>query len=166
MGIRDEEINRLVHYAKGLGIKVSFKDYVPYSRDAGTMTTDNTELDIFVQSNEPKISIILTLIHELGHAMQNIYAHDRKPNEELDSALESEEDRKAERKIIYEYELKSSEWWENIYKETNMQFNINKLRLAREFDVWQYEVFYEEGKFPSGVRRKEKKKALRRKYAT
>jgi hypothetical protein len=165
MGIRDEELSRLIRYAKGLNVEVRFKDYVPYSNDAGFAATDGSEVTIAVHPTDSKIYTILTLIHELGHVLECIHTHNRRPNEKLDAALDDEE-KKKNRKIIYEFEKASALWWETIYKETDLKFPINKLFATREFDVWQYKYYYENGKFPNRKVRMKKKKELENKYAS
>lgn len=163
MAIRDEEIKRLIQYAKGLNLKVSFTDYVPYSRDAGYWSTDGSELIICLGKRDSKIEIVLTLIHELGHHLEWVHNHHRKPHVELNAAFDDEE-KKTNRKIIYQYEVNSSNWWDIIYKETDMKFPIKRLHIQKEYDIWQYEVYYETSKFPTKKESKDKLKQLRRKY--
>ena len=162
-GVRDEELKRLLKYAQGLGLKVTFTPYVPYSRDAGYWSHDGTELTVCVGKRDSKIETILTIIHELGHHLQFIHAHDRKPNEKLSRAYD-DETIKENREVVYKYEKASATWWELIYKETGMRFPIKKLLFARDYDVWQYKVYWLEGSFPNEHRRWKKRRALRRKY--
>ena len=75
----------------------------------------------------------------------------------VEEALDSEENKKIHRKRILDMERSDSVYWDDIYKDTNCQFPIWKLHAQREFDIWQYEVYYETGKFPT-KKVKDKKK--------
>lgn len=166
MGVRDEELKRLVRYAQGLNAVVRIRQDYPGNEAAGTCTTDGSEIEIFRSDDMSKISLILTLIHELAHLQYNIHNFSRQPDERLEEALESIEDKKKHRKIVYDYEKGSSLWWDVIYKETNMSFPFCWLERYREFDVWQYEVWWTTGKWPTTKEKVNKRKALRRKYAS
>lgn len=162
MGIRDVEIKRLISYAKGMHIKVLFKPYSIEESASASWSVDGSEIIIYEQSGISKTSIILSLIHELGHHLEFIHSHNRKPSTKLANALDSEELKK-QRKVVLDYEIKSALWWESIYKETNMKFPFYKLSLQKDFDIWQYEVFYETGKFPTRSKGKQKLAELKSK---
>jgi hypothetical protein len=171
--VRDQEIERLVHYAKGLGVEVVFS-----KKDSGDSSAqwalDGSQITIFVNKQDSKTDMILSLIHEIGHHVWFIHEKNRQPDLKFDEAISIQnlvetEDRdrptpKKLRKKIYEVELASSYWWETIYKETNMKFPIWKLYAQREFDVWVYEHFYKTGHFPSTAERREKWKTIREKH--
>lgn len=161
--IRDEELNRLIRYAQGMGISVRFKAYVAHSRDEAAWTIDGSEITVYVRPNTSKIDKILSLIHELGHHKAFVNA-DRSIDTQVEEALNSEANRKNQRRAIYLDEVKGSTYWEEIYKDTNCQFDINKLRMQRDLDVWTYEVYYETGKFPTKKLTLKKKKQLKGKY--
>ena len=59
MSYIDDDLNRLIHYAKGLGVKVSIKDYVPYSDDAGYWITDGSEIQLFRWKGQSKTKLVL-----------------------------------------------------------------------------------------------------------
>jgi hypothetical protein len=171
--IRDKEIERLVHYAKGLGVRVVFSR--KNSDDAAAeWTIDGTEITIFTNKQDSKTDTILSLIHEIGHHVWFIHEKNRQPDLKFEEAISVQnlvetEDRnrptpKKLRKKIYEVELASSQWWETIYKDTDMKFPIWKLHAQREFDVWIYEVFYKTGHFPKGREKKEKWKMIKEKH--
>lgn len=160
--IRDEELNRLIRYAQGMGLSVRFKPYVPYSSTAASWTTDGTELTVYTSPKDSKIDMILSLIHELGHHKAFIKKN-RKIDPKIDKALD-DDSKKKHRKLILEYEREDTQYWEEIYKDTNCQFNINKLYKQRELDIWIYEVFYEYGEFPTQEEQREKRIELTKKY--
>lgn len=170
--VRDEELNRLIKYAEGMNIKVSFKrentDSVAY------WFTDGSGITINTKYCKTKTLCILALIHELGHHLQFIYDKERKPDESLNNALDRHEQYeyniidtpapKAMRKKILDDEREGAKWWETIYNETDMKFPIWRLHAEKEFDLWKYEVFYETGHFPKGKARSEKYKEIKRKW--
>lgn len=170
--IRDKEIERLVHYAKGLGVKVVFSR--KNSEDSANWTLDGTEITVFPSQQDSKTDIILSLIHEIGHHVWFIHEKNRKPDLKFEEAISVQnlvetEDRKKPtpkklRQKIYEVELASSQWWETIYKDTNMKFPMWKLHAQREFDVWVYEHFYKNGHFPKRIEKKEKWRSIKEKY--
>ena len=161
--LRDDEINRLIRYAQGLNTTVKIKQSKKESKDAAGWAIDGSEIVVYTTPKTPKIYIVLCLIHEIGHHLVHIHSNDRKLDEKLDEALEPEE-KKKHRKKIYEWELKGGKWWETIYKETDCRFDIKKLYLERDFDLWQYETYYETGKWPKRSEKNHKRKLLKEKY--
>lgn len=165
--IRDEEIKRLIHYAKGMGVKVIIYNKNNSDADA-EWTTDGSMIKVYVNSKTSKTDIVLSLIHELGHHVWFVHEKDRQPDLKLDEALERHDDTnpapKHLRKKIYDMEKASTEWWWSIYKDANIKIPEWKVNAAMEFDTWMYEVFYETGKFPIGKKKKEKNKEVIKKW--
>ena len=169
--IRDEEIKRLISYIKGLGLKVSFSSLCNTS-SAADWAIDNSQITVYKVQNTTKISTILSLIHEMGHALHNIHEKDRKIDKKIEKALdhlnsaeELEMDtQKKQRKIILNDEIAGTYYWDSIYKETNMKFPMWRLESSKEFDTWQYQVFYETGEYPTYKERKIKEKEVRTKH--
>lgn len=161
---RDDEINRLIKYAQGLNTMVKFKQVKGPNLDAAEWNIDGSEITVYTKPKTAKIDIVLCLIHELGHQLEHIHGNNRELDEKLDEALEPEEANKKHRKNLYNWELKGSTWWETIYKETDCQFNINRLYKEKEYDLWQYVVYCEKGKFPTHSEKKKKRKELKSKY--
>lgn len=160
--IRDAEIQRLIDYTKGLGLKVTFSSKKESA--SAEWCLDNSEIFIYRNRNKTKIETVLSLIHEIGHSVHNIHEKNREVDvkfmealDHVDEAEENEEDtQKKQRKIILQNEIAGTNYWHSIYKETNMQFPIWKLEAAMEYDIWQYEVFYETGYYPTNKDRKKK----------
>ena len=157
---RDDEIQRLMRYAQGMGLSVRFKPYVRNGALA-EWTTDGSEISVYVSSRTTNIDKILSLIHELGHH-KSFINDGREIDPKLEEALESEE--KRHRKRVFEGEKADTKYWEEIYKDTDCQFNIKILHRQKEFDIWCYEVYYETGEYPNGKERAVKMKELRKKY--
>jgi hypothetical protein len=162
--IRDNEINRLIKYAQGLNTTVKFKQKKEDGDADGGWTIDGSEITIYTTPTTPKIYTVLCLIHEIAHHLEHIHGNNRELDEKLDEALEPEEANKRQRKKLYDWEIKSSLWWETIFKETDCQFNINKLYAERDFDLYQYETYYETGEYPTSKEKKQKWNELKEKY--
>jgi hypothetical protein len=170
---RDEEIKRLIHYAKGLGVKVII--YTKSSPDADAQwTLDGSLIEVFAGNTTSKTDIILSLIHELGHHVWFIHAKNRQPDLKFDEAIErqnlfEEDDHKNPapkhlRKKIYDVEKAGTEWWLSIYKEVGIGIPEWKIHAAMEFDIWSYEVYYETGHFPGGKMKSDKHKEIWKKW--
>ena len=82
----------------------------------------------------------------------------------VEEALDDEEGKKRNRKRILLYEIEGTKYWEQVYKDTDCQFDINKLYIQKEFDIFQYEVYAETGDFPTKKERNAKIKELKEKY--
>ncbi len=163
MGIRDSEMQRLIRYAQGMGLSVRFKPYVKGSNEGGGWAIDGTEIEVFVSPGDTKTDKILTLIHEIGHH-KGFVENNRKMDPKVTEALEDEDEKKRNRKRIYLDELSDTQYWEQIYKDTDCKFDITKLYAQRDFDIWNYEVFYETGVFPGRKEKIEKLRDLKSKY--
>lgn len=168
--IRDLEIQRLISYAKGLGVKITFSS--KKSDASAFWYLDGSGIVLFRGNNKTKIETVLSLVHELGHCLHNIYEKNRELDEDLESALdhvdEAEElgmdPQKRQRKIILNNEISGTQYWDAIYKEVDLKFPRWRLEVAKEFDIYQYQVFYETGYYPTGKERNQKMKELVRKY--
>ncbi len=168
--IRDDEIQRLINYAKGLGLKVTFSS--KKSDYSAEWYLDNSEIIVYKNKHTSKIEISLSLIHEIGHSKHCVWEKDGKLDPKYENALthvdEAEEQEtdshKKQRKIILDNEIAGTKYWHEIYKETDMRFPLYKLEVAMKYDMWQYEVFYETGNFPNAKERKNKLKEINAKY--
>ena len=170
---RDEEIKRLVHYAKGLGVKVIIYNKANKEADA-EWALDGSLIQVYIGNNTSKTNTILSLIHELGHHIWFIHEKDRQPDLKFEEAIErqnlcEEDDKKNPapkhlRKKIYDVEKAGTEWWLSIYKDVGIQIPEWKLFTSMEYDMWIYEVYYETGHFPKGVVRKNKFKEIQKKW--
>lgn len=158
MGVRDEEIQRLVHYAKGLGVKVTIYTKTGKGEEAN-WTLDGSQIQVFNGPGKSKTHLILDLIHEIGHQVWFIHEKDRQKDLKFDEAITRENlfaeepaipTPKHLRKKIWEVETASTRWWDVIYKDTNIKIPMWKVEAAKEFDTWMYEMYYETGHFPKG----------------
>jgi len=172
--IRDEELIRLTKYAQGMGIKVTFSSSNQETASAD-WTTDGSAITIYKNTNATKIEKILSLIHELGHHLHFVHEKNREPDLKFDEALDTVESIAKEglplsevsigrRKKILDIEKAGTKYWEIIYKDTNLKFPIYKLYVAMDYDMYQYETYYELGRFPKQKENRIKLKELTLKY--
>lgn len=158
---RDDEINRLIRYAQGMGLSVRFKPYIKYSRDEAEWKIDGSQITIFVKNSTSKLEKVLSLIHEIGHH-KSFIDNGRKIDPKVEEALDSEETR--HRKRVLESERADMVYWSDIYRDTNCSFDLKILEKQKELDIWSYEVYYETGSWPTGKEKVQKRKELKKKY--
>jgi hypothetical protein len=168
MGIRDVEIERLISYARGLGLEVYYDK--TNTESAADWTLDGSAITIYTKRNKTKISTILSLIHELGHHLYFVWAKNRVQDSKFEEAITRQDlfhDDKATtpapkklREKIFQMERNSAKYWPTVYKDTNMKFPYWKLLAQMEFDVWQYECWAETGFWPNTKSKKEKFKQV------
>lgn len=163
---RDDEIKRLVSYAKGLGAKVQFRPYEPYSFAAAEWEVDDVTKDvtitIYIKPFDSKIETVLSLIHEIGHHKDFIHGHRRlhRFKEDID---ETSLPYKA-RKEIYDTEVRGSKYWYEIYRDTGCAFPVDRLFLQMEMDLAIYQIWAETGKVITGPTKKMLWKSLKAKH--
>jgi hypothetical protein len=165
--IRDLEFDRLIHYAKGLGIKVTVYEKSDDSALA-LWVIDGSEILVYKGSTNTKIRLVLALIHEISHHLWFVHDRNREIWPEFDEAvtLQGAVDRKERkelvpkhlRKAIRDMEHASLAWWEIVYKETNMKFPLWRLAVEQAYDYWIYENYYENGTF---AKKKDSRKYLK-----
>lgn len=168
--IRDQEIQRLIDYIRGLGLEVTFSS--KKSDAAAFWYLDNTGIVVFKKNNTSKVDTVLSLIHEIGHCKHNIWEKNREIDPKLENAIDhmdeaeelEQDSQKKQRRVILSNEIAGIKYWDEIYTETNMKFPYWRLEVAKIYDIWQYEVFYETGSYPKVKERNKKLKELTKKY--
>lgn len=172
MAARDEEIQRLIHYGKALGVKVIIYNKSKNGAEA-EWTLDGSLIQVYASAKKSKTSIILDLIHELGHHVWFIHEKNRQQDLKFDKAITRENLFQEEtdiptpkhlRKKIWDVEVAGTQWWDVIYKDTNIKIPKWKLDASKEFDMWMYEMYYENGHFPKGKFRADKYREVQAKY--
>lgn len=158
---RKEELARLIHYAKGMGAKVLFRKRPRGYKSVAEWCLDGSEITLYRDSRTSLLDLVLSLIHELGHH-KDFINNGRKLDRLVDKAL----DRSAKkyRKILLKSEIRGTQYWEQIYKDTNCGFGIQVLFKHRDLDLWMYEHFLDTGTDPSKEMYKNKHKELQEKY--
>jgi hypothetical protein len=171
MGYSQDDLNRLIKYAQGLGLKVTIKDYVPRSRDAGYWDLGGDEITLFKIKGGSVTDLVLVMLHELAHHMSWIY-DGRVLDPRFKLAIDKESERKPNdppipkllRKAIYIKEMNDTNYQEAIAFEVGLKIPKWKMELEREFDIWVYKCFYETGEYPVRNDNIQKRRELRSKY--
>lgn len=156
-----QQLGRLINYAKGIGLNVFFRDYYK-NGPAAEWTLDGKEIIIYVRKNQPKIQIIMCLIHELGHHLDYVRNKYSKYDHRLSNALDKTD--KKSRAIVFQNEKNGMKFWKTIYEETNLTFPIRRLELEMRYDYLIYEYWYETGQDPTTKLLKKFKKMLRKEF--
>jgi len=154
MGVRDEELKRLVLYARSLSSNVIF-NYLKSNEtlvEGAAWDSSTQEITINISLNQSKITTIIYLIHELGHHLSYIYDYNKINPKNLDTALVRFEQGlplyKRHRKLILEDELRAMKYWKIIYTDTGLKFPKYRMYLERELDNWAYNYLYQVGRLP------------------
>lgn len=163
MSYLDNELARIEKYIAGLGIKLikrQKQDKDSDTKDYGSWSPG--EIEIFPNEHKTKTDLIMTLLHEIGHHLY--YQHNDKPEIPNEILIAYSIMTKAQRKKIYEYEKNGISLMPTIAIELGLKIPLYKIYLQSEFDIWQYEVFYETGEFPNAKERNLKIKELKKLY--
>ena len=172
MGIRDEEIKRIKKYAEGLGIKVNFKKH---RKGVGGAEWDmeDRQITIYISPRTNKTTIILYLLHELGHHLDWIY-HNKKDSKEAAKAYEllnsgpmfgdRSDIPEKYRQIIYREEAAGIHYMSIIWKELDLKIPLWKVKLQQELDLCEYRRLANEGKFNTIKEHKEYRKSIKDYY--
>ncbi len=164
MGIRDLEISRLLHYAKGLGVKVTIYNRTHPNMEA-EWATDGSSINIYAGKACTKTNLILHFLHELGHMTAFINQQNRQVDEAFDEALEEGADEKKKHRLkILQVERAGITWWDQIIKDVDIKLASWKIEAQKEIDILQYEVFYERGDWLGGKERDKAYKKIRAKW--
>lgn len=166
-----QDLNRLIKYGQGLGLKITIKPYVEGSDDAGYWYTDGTEVTLFKWKNQSLTNLVLICLHELAHHLSYRYAGNTLDKKYL-AALDADYKRapsdppikKSLRKAIYLKELNDTQYQDAIALETGLRIPKWKIDAEKDLDIWIYHSYYENGVYPSAKEKTKKRKELRRKY--
>lgn len=150
MGIREKELERMIKYAEGLGIKVSFMPQLEDGTEA-QWEMSGKEIKVFTKEKQTKLSIILSLIHELGHHLDFVY-NKRRHTKKVWDAVHAKSPTKKQRRIIYEDELGGAAYHEIIYNELNLKIPLWRVRVERDLTL---ELYKKQIDNPEGASNKE-----------
>ena len=160
--IRDEEIKRLVFYAKSLGAKVIIRHYK--HEFSGEVTLEpKFAITVNKKYHQSKTDIILTLLHELSHVKYTVLNDYKFSNSFLDDVFNKKIPKKL-RKDIVEFELASLELMPNIASEVQIKVPMKKILIQKELDQWTYKYLNDHGVFPTEKLTTSEKRKLSEKY--
>jgi len=171
MHIRDKEIQRILKYGEGLGIKIEFKPYTD-GIGGGSWGWVDRVIEVYLDGRESKTSIILILLHELGHCLDHQYKEQTVSPEVVFAYMKLNEGKmyglrddlsQKERDIILKEELDGISYMELLYIELNLKIPKWKVKLAQELDSYDYTMLAKFGRFSSRTEFKKRKKFLAKK---
>lgn len=165
MSVRDEEIKRLVFYAKSLGAKVIIRHY--NNEEIASVTVEPSKYTIIINKkhHDNKTQIILSLLHELSHIKYTILNNYKFTDVQISDVLNNgRKISKKKRKEIADFEIKSLPLMTNIASELNVKIPMWKILKAVALDTWIYQYYYENGNDPSNKLIGQQSKKLTEKY--
>lgn len=158
MGIRDEEIKRLILYVKALGHRVIIRG-MKNDEDFGEYCEDDKLITINKNAHGNKTELILTLLHEIAHVK-----YKQLNNITLSDAFSEDNPNKEQRQEIRDFEINSLPLMVNIAQELDIKVPMRKILIAKELDIFRYDYYLENVVFPPRDVEKEKIKELTEKY--
>lgn len=167
MGIRDEEIKRLILYGKSLGGKITVRDYA-FEHEGEIVFDPKYVININKRVHNNKTEIIMTLLHELSH-LRYVIANNYKFSDAFTDEIWKieEQDEKVPLKYskdIAEFELESLELMPVIATELGIKIPSWKILRQKDHDQFMYEYFGNNGVFPDTNTVDVKWKMLTEKY--
>lgn len=165
--IRDQEIKRLILYAKAMGVKITIRNYA-FSEYGEFANEPTLIVNINKRVHSSKTELIMTLLHELSHCRFSIL--NNKPISDgwiLEDEREDGQKKKVPKKLrkeIAKFEIESLELMPTIASELNLKISMNKIMAQKELDQWVYSFYEDKGDFPIESKKKIKWKELQEKY--
>lgn len=163
-----KEYKRLVKYAEGLGIKVTFSSS-KHEYAAAMWIVDGSEIVVYNSKQMGPLQACLDLLHELSHH-HTFVANGRRGDLKTDKILIKQDKNevltKEQRKVIYDMEVHDSKFQRVIHHEVNSKIPIKRLNLEIEYTHWIYRQFYLKATWPNKKQLQTKFKQLRGKHAT
>lgn len=164
---KSHEIYRLIWYARGMGVKVKFKRYIPRSYVHAYWLEDGSEITIFFKPGMSLRYLTLSLIHELGHHKDYIH-RGRKEDILFSKAHDKIEDRNKRNKkywkTILKTEIEGTKYWFDIYRDTGCTFPIKYLYKAMDKDIWVYRFAADHSRDPNIQEKKDYDRFINQKY--
>lgn len=154
MNYQTRDIKKLKAYAKSLGVRVLTKPYNRFTGSAEYDSQSNT-IVVFKKSNTTKNDIIMALLHELGHKLDDLEnSHDEK---EIAKALEllnsgpmvgSRLDiPKKYRAKILQTEKNGVKYMSKIHRMLKLETPFYLVKHQQELDLFDYRYLYKYGRF-------------------
>jgi hypothetical protein len=165
-----QDYERLIQYAKGLGMKVSHR---PRTKDSGSAAwvIDGSEMIIYRRKSDSLTYAILSMIHELAHHKAFVNSGRRISNKVGEAVVDFNLDTdsnttisKSKRRIIYEMERSDSQYQVGIWKELNLKIPQYKVMAEKDLSNISYRWYYIHGHDLTKRQQNEIRKQLRNKY--
>jgi len=157
----DEDLKKLKHYAKSLGLKVRV---IPgeYSVDQSAQYDpyDKT-IDLYKFNGKSKTYMVLCFLHELGHHREFLDKNG-KDTDILIDALRTESPNKAQRQMLYISECNAALYMPIIAHELSLKTPRYKIIAEAELDKYIAKCYYETGKHNTQIHNRKKRQELRK----
>lgn len=167
MGIRDNEIKRLILYLKALGAKVVIRNY-SWDASGEVQFEPKYVINVNKRHHRSKTDIIMTLLHEASHLKYAILNNTKFSDAFLEEVWDLEEQGKKVpkklRKDIVKFEVASLELMINVASELNLKIPMKKIIRQKEQDQAVYLFLDKHGEFPDNKWVKNNWKKLLEKY--
>ena len=129
---RQQDLDKLLKYARGLGVKVTF---LPYERGHPTKgipasyNSDDKAITITMRKRKTKTDTILDLLHELGHHLDWLH-RGKEYRKALDDALykEYKDMSIAERELILKDEESGTAFMTKIAIEVDIKMKLSRIK--------------------------------------
>lgn len=162
----NDDLNKLIDYAKALGVTVIFKK--GKRGDPGAYWHSNAkEIVLYTWARQRINRLVLSLLHELGHHLDHL-AKGRIIDPKLDEALLLDDAKKPiskkQRYLIYKSEKDGSRYRFTILKELKLILPKWELKVDILTDIWEYNQYYLTGLLPTRQEANQKQKELTKIY--
>lgn len=144
---RDEELKRLINYAKAMGCTVE-KKYVNSHKERNCYaecTPDLNLITLYILKTDTKMDLVLHLIHELAHYKSYINTN-RTMGKPLEHALIASalgyNKNQNDRKLIFNGEFNDLKYWNEIVKDCGIEIRASRIEMQKELDILWYELYY------------------------
>lgn len=166
MHIRDLELSRMIKYAEGLGVRVSFRIHKNHDAAALWEVLDgNVTIVLFTWPKQSKTTLILNFLHELAHHKAWINAN-REFSKSVEAATSTPDKDLTDhqRYLVYKEEKNDAKLRLGIANELNLKIPEWKIKVDIANDNWYYYRWWKTGEDPSRTERIKKEKQFTRKY--
>lgn len=143
-----EDLNKIIKYAKMNGVKVVFKPRKKGFADMAWILFNTKTIVIFYKERESRVEWCMSILHELGHLIN--YGLNPKAYNEYFHASASEAPCKETRRIMYEREKADIALMPKIHKLLDLKsFSFKEICLQKDLDTWQFKFFLNKNRFPT-----------------
>lgn len=158
------DYKKLVKFANLMGVRVRKVRVAKDCDDAGVFVYQKSrpEIQIHFTEKTKEQEMTLTLLHEIGHAMDWVQLG-RPHEDKMPAALWREEKgmKYRQRAIVHGFEARAVNNMEFIHSLLKLRLPEVTLKRERMFDLWVSEYFLRTGQYPVLKERKKKMKSLR-----
>jgi len=166
MGKIRSDLDKVVQYAKNIGITVTFKTYVPRSYTAAEVDFDSRRITVYQKPNESIRYLVASLLHELCHFTYHATnPKSYKVYDKWSGSFNKGEDDKSVRWGIYDVERRDISNMVRLYDLLGLNgVPRSYIHMQQEYDIWIYAFWYFRGRLPKKQEKKVKQLQLQFKH--